>query len=105
MTDRKTELSVAGQSFERLKQTNAHGAEYWSARDLQGMLGYSQWRRFAQAIERAMSSCRSSGNPPENHFAGVGKMVGIGSGSLRDIDDYHLSRFACCLFKIEWKLI
>lgn len=93
----KTELGIAGRSFEGLKQVNAHGAEYWSARDLQPLLGYSQWRRFEQAIERAISSCKQSGNPPENHFADAGKMVDLGSGSVRNIDDYHLSRFACYL--------
>jgi len=97
MTSDKTGLSIAGQSFESLKQVNAHGAEYWSARDLQPLLGYSQWRRFEQAIERAKSSCQASGNPPGNHFAGAGKMVDLGSGSARSIDDYHLSRFACYL--------
>lgn len=84
-------------SFESLKQTNGHGAEYWSARDLQVMLGYSQWRRFEQVIERARTSCESSGNNPSNHFAGAGKMVDLGSGSQRDVPDYHLSRFACYL--------
>jgi DNA-damage-inducible protein D len=97
MTHKKTELRIAGQSFERLKKSNAHGAEYWSARDLQPLLGYSQWRRFEQAIERAISSCQTSGNPPQNHFAGAGKMVNLGSGSARPIEDYHLSRFACYL--------
>jgi hypothetical protein len=97
MTDKKTELSIAGQSFEGLKQVNAHGAEYWSARDLQPLLGYSQWRRFEQAIERAIGSCQASGNPPDHHFAGAGKMIDLGKGGQRDVDDYHLSRFACYL--------
>ncbi|GHT87786.1 hypothetical protein AGMMS49960_01650 [Betaproteobacteria bacterium] len=89
--------AIAGKSFEDLKQTNEYGAEYWSARTLQPLLGYSQWRRFEQAIERAITSCKQSGNPPEHHFAGAGKMVDLGSGSVRDVDDYHLSRFACYL--------
>jgi DNA-damage-inducible protein D len=83
--------------FESLKQTNEHNAEYWRARDLQPLLGYAQWRRFEQAIDRAKASCETSGNNPENHFAGAGKMVGLGSGSQRPIDEYHLSRFACYL--------
>ncbi|MBP6014776.1 MAG: DNA damage-inducible protein D [Alphaproteobacteria bacterium] len=83
--------------FEDLKSTNVHGAEYWSARDLQTLLGYSQWRRFEDAIKRAMISCKQSGNDPVHHFAGAGKMVGLGSGSERAVDDYHLSRFACYL--------
>ena len=48
--------TLGDKSFESIKQTNAHGAEYWSARDLQLLLGYSQWRRFEQAIARAFSS-------------------------------------------------
>lgn len=94
---KKGEVTIAGQTFEGLKQINTHGAEYWSARALQPLLGYSQWRRFEQAIERSITSCKESGNPPDNHFAGAGKMVGLGSGSEREVDDYHLSRFACYL--------
>ena len=89
--------TLGDKSFESIKQTNEHGAEYWSARDLQLLLGYSQWRRFEQAIERAISSCQQSGNKPDYHFAGAGKMVDLGSGSQRELVDYHLSRFACYL--------
>jgi len=89
--------ALGAKSFEELKQINPHGAEYWSARDLQPLLGYSQWRRFEQAVERAISSCKQSGNKPDHHFAGVGKMVELGSGSAREVPDYHLSRFACYL--------
>ncbi|NCS66439.1 MAG: DNA damage-inducible protein D [Hydrogenophilales bacterium CG03_land_8_20_14_0_80_62_28] len=89
--------TLGDKSFESIKQTNEHGAEYWSARDLQLLLGYSQWRRFEQAIERAITSCEQSGNRPDYHFAGAGKMVGLGSGSQRTVEDYHLSRFACYL--------
>jgi DNA-damage-inducible protein D len=84
-------------SFEGMKQVNEHGAEYWSARDLQPLLGYSQWRRFEDAIERAKVSCRQSGNEPDYHFAGVGKMIAVGKGGQRDVPDFHLSRFACYL--------
>lgn len=89
--------TAVAQSFEDIKQTNEHVAEYWSARDLQNLLGYSQWRRFEDVIKRAITSCKESGNEPSNHFADAGKMVGLGSGSKRDVDDYHLSRFACYL--------
>ena len=84
-------------SFEQLKQVNDHGAEYWSARDLQLLLGYSQWRRFEEGIQRAITSCQQSGNNPDYHFAGAGKMVELGSRSKREIPDFHLSRFACYL--------
>ena len=84
-------------SFEDLKQINQFGAEYWSARDLQPMLGYTQWRRFEDAIKRAITSCQQSGNEPGHHFAGAGKMIILGKGGEREIPDYHLSRFACYL--------
>ncbi|HQR50618.1 MAG TPA: DNA damage-inducible protein D [Methylophilaceae bacterium] len=94
----KTDLpTVGGQSFEALKLANEHGAEYWSARDLQPLLGYTQWRRFEDAIKRAMTSCEQSGNRPDYHFAGAGKMIELGKGGAREVEDYHLSRFACYL--------
>lgn len=89
--------SLGSRSFEGLKRINEHGAEYWSARDLQGLLGYGQWRRFEEAIQRARTSCEQSGNPAENHFAGAGKMVVLGSSSRREVADFYLSRFACYL--------
>ncbi|NYD91623.1 DNA damage-inducible protein D [Sphingomonas melonis] len=84
-------------TFEELRRTNAYGADYWSARDLQVLLGYSQWRRFEDAIRRAMTSCEQSGNTCDYHFAGAGKMIPTGKGAEREVDDFHLSRFACYL--------
>lgn len=84
-------------SFESLKLHNEHGVEYWSARDLQSCLGYTQWRRFENAIQKAIESCRQSGNNPEHHFAGAGKPIPGGKGSSQMVNDYHLSRFACYL--------
>jgi DNA-damage-inducible protein D len=84
-------------SFEDLKQVNAHGAEYWSARDLQPLLGYTQWRRFEDAIKRAITSCQQSGNAPDDHFAGAGKPIVGGKGAVQNVPDYQLSRFACYL--------
>ena len=84
--------------FEALKRTNDYNAEYWSARDLQPLLGYSQWRRFEQAIERVMASCEASGNKVQHHFAGAGKPITGGKGAVQLVDDYHLSRFACYLY-------
>ena len=69
--------------FEALKLTNEHNAEYWSARDLQPLLGYSQWRRFEQAIERAMASCEASGNKAQHHIAGAGKPITGGKGAVQ----------------------
>ncbi len=94
---KKDLVTIGNNSFEDLKKVNEHGAEYWSARELQPLLGYTQWRRFEDAIKRATTSCNQSGNIPENHFAGAGKMVELGSTSLREVPDYNLSRFACYL--------
>jgi DNA-damage-inducible protein D len=88
---------AARKSFEDLKQHNQYGAEYWTARDLQPQLGYRQWRSFEKAIKKAVTSCEQSGNDPGHHFARARKMVTLGSGSQREVDDYQLSRFACYL--------
>ena len=94
----KKELpSIGGQSFENLRQVNDHEAEYWSARDLQPLLGYSQWRRFEDAVKRAIASCEQSGNNPAHHFAGAGKPITGGKGAVQVVQDYQLSRFACYL--------
>ena len=90
-------LASNAQNLNTLKKSNEYSAEYWSARDLQSMLGYSQWRRFEDAIKRAMISCETSGNDPTHHFASAGKMIEVGKGGQRDVEDYHLSRFACYL--------
>lgn len=89
--------ALGGQPFEDMKRTNEHGAEYWSARDIQPLLGYDQWRRFENAVKKAQISCEQSGNDCDHHFAGAGKMIEIGKGGIRDVPDYHLSRFACYL--------
>ena len=90
-------VAMGSKSFEDLKRTNEYGAEYWSARDLQPLLGYSQWRRFEDAINRAITSCKQSGNEPSHHFAGAGKPIEGGKGAIQLVNDYHLSRFACYL--------
>ncbi len=95
--DGKNLPAVRQKTFEELKKVNQYGAEYWSARDLQPLLGYTQWRRFEDAVNRAKTSCLQSGNDPDYHFAGAGKMIILGKGGERQVPDYHLSRFACYL--------
>ena len=73
------------------------GVECWSARDLQPLLGYSKWENFFKVIEKAKEACRNAGNSDADHFPDVGKMVGIGSGTERKVDDMLLTRYACYL--------
>lgn len=71
--------------------------EFWFARDLQAVLDYSSWDKFKRVINKAIKSCANSGQRPENHFSQVVKMVSIGSGAEREIEDHQLSRYACYL--------
>lgn len=71
--------------------------EFWYARDLQELLGYVQWRNFMDVIEKAKTACANSGANVRNHFADVSKMVPIGSGAERPVDDIMLTRYACYL--------
>ncbi len=87
----------AAKGFEELRLANPHGAEYWSARDLQPMLGYNHWRNFEKAIAKAVTSCQKSGNDPEHHFARARKAIAGGKGAVQEVPDFHLSRFACYL--------
>ena len=84
--------------FENIKRVSKKtGTEYWFARELQPVLGYAQWRRFKDTIERAKTACESSGINISDHFADVGKMVTLGSGAEREIDDVAMTRYACYL--------
>lgn len=83
--------------FENLKHINEYGQEFWYARELQPALEYSQWRRFADAIERAKIACEKSGHSVSEHFAGAGKSLPMPKGGERIVDDFALSRYACYL--------
>ena len=73
------------------------GIEFWFARDLMEPLGYARWENFITAIHRAIDSCKSTGNDEFDHFRGVTKMVRLGSGAERPVDDFMLTRYACYL--------
>ena len=73
------------------------GVECWSARELCTLLGYSQWRNFVGVIDKAKIACENVGHNVSDHFADVSKMVPLGSGAEREVDDYTLTRYACYL--------
>ncbi|MBK8088554.1 MAG: DNA damage-inducible protein D [Chitinophagaceae bacterium] len=73
------------------------GIECWSARELQLLFGYTKWDNFYKVIDKAKTTCESSGAAVADHFAGVGKMVSLGSGAERQLDDIALTRYACYL--------
>ena len=73
------------------------GIECWSARELQELLGYSQWRNFSNIVDKAKDSCVNAGENVSHHFADVSKMVSIGSGAEKQINDILLTRYACYL--------
>lgn len=84
-------------SFDSIKHIDDAGREFWLARELQQVLGYTQWRNFENAIDRAKTACINSGIDVSSHFADVSKMVNLGVGTERRIQDIALSRYACYL--------
>ncbi|WP_342558234.1 DNA damage-inducible protein D [Metasolibacillus sp. FSL K6-0083] len=84
-------------TFEEYKHVNEFGEDFWFARDLQVVLQYTEWRNFIKVIDKAKSACKTSGNDVSDHFVDVNKMVHLGSGSQREVEDIMLSRYACYL--------
>lgn len=94
----KTELIQSlTENFEAHAQRTESGVEFWLARDLQYLLGYTEWRNFTTVITKAKTSCEVAGQAIADHFVDVNKMVDLGSGSQREVDDIMLTRYACYL--------
>jgi DNA-damage-inducible protein D len=83
------------EKLEAVKHQTAGGKDYWRAREINLILGYPQWREFEEVIDRAKSACAGAKIPIDNHFGPTHKMVEVGSGAKRQVDDYFLSRAAC----------
>lgn len=94
---RTLKLTGPQAAFEDIRHTGPNGAEYWSARELAPLLDYPQYRNFQPVIERAKEACHQSGYDVADHFADIRKMVDIGSGAQRPVEDVQLTRYACYL--------
>ena len=98
MTDsNQTIIPQHHKTFDAIRQEDTDGNEFWLARQLCGILEYSEYRHFQPVIERAKEACKNSAQPVENHFEDILDMVDIGSGAKRQIADVKLSRYACYL--------
>jgi DNA-damage-inducible protein D len=93
---KKEKITELFQKFEKSCYT-FKSVECWSARELQEILGYSEWRNFGKVIDKAKASCKNSGQEINDHFVDINKMVDLGSGSNREIDEIALTRYACYL--------
>jgi len=88
----KTEIvHTLTDTFEAHAQQAENSIEYWLARDLQHLLGYDEWRNFTTVIVKAKTACEVSNQAISDHFVDVNKMVDLGSGSQREVDDIMLT--------------
>ena len=93
---KSTEIKLLFEMFEHVA-CEFESVECWSARELQGLLGYSKWENFAKVIEKAKESCQNAGQTIADHFPDVRKVIEAGKGAQHEIDDILLTRYACYL--------
>ena len=103
--DKKTIVKLTVSFNAVAQRIQDENTEFWYARDLQVLLGYTDWRNFLKVIEKSRESARNAGAVVQNHFVDVNKMVSIGSGAERPIEDVMLTRYACYLIAENSKII
>jgi len=83
--------------FEKIKQVDENGADFWYARDLAGILQYAEWRNFEKVLDRAELACKNSGMKVSENFVDINKVVELGSSATKLVKDFRLTRYACYL--------
>jgi DNA-damage-inducible protein D len=95
--EKETLIQLHGSFEKSVQKEQETGLEFWLARDLQKLLDYDEWRNFLKVIDKAKTACLNSGQNISDHFVDANKMVTLGSGSQRQVDDIMLTRYACYL--------
>ena len=95
--DEQQNIQPMQSDFEQIKKTDADGKNYWSARELSNVMGYSTWQKFNRVLNKALQVAQSRGMNISEHFNQTVEMVKLGSGTFRKVDNWHLSRLACLI--------
>ncbi len=95
--DERQNIQPMQSDFEQIKKTDADGKNYWSARELSNVMGYSTWQKFNRVLNKALQVAQSRGMNISEHFNQTVEMVKLGSGTFRKVDNWHLSRLACLI--------
>ncbi len=90
-------INSLNKGFEEVKHIDEEGIEYWRARELMSVLGYSEWRNFEEVIIKAKKACINSNQDINDHFVSINKLIRMVKNAIRQINDYKLDRYACYL--------